>query len=121
VPAAKGGFGILHGRPPLPPFFPLLPPFSGGGDSDGDQGDRIWIGLLKGGHLGFVAQVDGGDLQHSCPGACGAHPVVGEIAMGAARRHAPRRVTEDAEGKKSNRGEWWLTGWAHMAVIGGEG
>jgi hypothetical protein len=24
VPAAKGGFGLLHGRPPLPPF--LLPP-----------------------------------------------------------------------------------------------
>jgi hypothetical protein len=51
-----------------------------------------------------VAQVDGGDLRHLCPGARGAHPVVGATAMGTARRPAPRRVMGDAEGKKSKQG-----------------
>jgi hypothetical protein len=53
VPAAKGGFGLLHGRPPLAPFLlPLLLLFSSGGQGQNpqvaavDRRLRLGIGLL---------------------------------------------------------------------------
>jgi hypothetical protein len=60
----RGGSGLLHGRPLfLPSFFPLLPPFSGGGEIGGKipmggavQGGRCG-GTLQGGALGFASAI----------------------------------------------------------------
>jgi hypothetical protein len=139
VPAAKGGFGLLHGCPPLPLFLlPLLPPFSGGGEIGGKipmggaiQGGRC-RGILYGGALGFASalkrwrflgvQAHGHAARIRRDGAewCSTAPVaIAQAWSSRERRKAGKGMRTDARGPPGSGtkrcGCWGSFDWAKWA------
>jgi hypothetical protein len=80
-------------------------------DLDGDQGDRLGIGLLKGARPGFVAQVDGDDLRHPCPGARGVHLASAGKHGGAA---IPSRCASPVRAGRGRKQRWAADVWGPL-------